>query len=67
MRINLQGLKDNAQHLTGHVVGLLILRPMGLRFGKDARGTRWFSTVAANSAADGWSLFLPYVVIVKTP
>lgn len=65
MRINLQGLKDNAQHLAGHVIGRVILKPLGFRFEKEARGQFWFSTVAANSAADGWALFLPFTVIVK--
>jgi hypothetical protein len=45
-------MKDNLQHIAGLLVGLTALRLTGLRFGKDARGSKWFSTVAANLAAD---------------
>lgn len=59
--INTQGIKDNAQHLAGVVIGLTALRLTGLRFGKDSRGSKWFSTVAANLAADGEPVqFFPY-------
>lgn len=54
-------MKDNAQHLAGVLIGLTALRLTGLRFGKDARGSKWFSTVAANLAADGEPVqFFPY-------
>lgn len=51
-KVNLQGIKDNAQHAAGVIVGKIILRPFGLRFSKEQRGQFWFSTVAANLAAD---------------
>lgn len=47
-----QGLIDNAQHIAGMAVGR-VLRLLGLRYSKSDRGTRWFSTVAANLSADG--------------
>lgn len=54
-------MKDNIQHLAGIVIGLTALRLTGLRFGKEARGSKWFSTVAANLAADGEPVrFFPY-------
>lgn len=53
MKINVQGIKDNAQHIAGIVVGLTALRLTGLRYSKAERGTKWFSTVSANLAADG--------------
>lgn len=54
-------MKDNLQHVAGLLVGFTALRLTGLRFGKDARGSRWFSTVAANLAADGAPVqFAPY-------
>jgi hypothetical protein len=62
-KLNAQGIKDNLQHIAGIVIGLTALRLTGLRFGKESRGTKWFSTVAANLAADGDVLKLfPYVV-----
>lgn len=53
MKISTQGIKDNAQWLAGAVIGFAILRPLGLRFDKQQRGSFWFSTVAANCAAEG--------------
>jgi hypothetical protein len=48
----MQSLKDNLQNAAGIVIGRLILRPLGVRYTKDQRGTQWFSTVAANLAAN---------------
>ena len=48
-----QGIKDNAQHLAGLLIGWTYLKATGKRYGKEARGTRWFSTVSANLAANG--------------
>ena len=53
VNVKLQTLKDNAQHAAGIVIGRLILRPLGVRYTKSDRGTKWFSTVAANLAANG--------------
>lgn len=53
-------LQNNLQHAAGVIVGLTILKFTGLRFGKEHRGTRWFSTVAANLAADGVVIWFPY-------
>ncbi|WP_395350090.1 hypothetical protein [Variovorax sp. UC122_21] len=55
-----QALKDNAQNIAGVLVGLTALKFTGLRFGKSFRGSRWFSTVAANLAADGVVVWAPY-------
>lgn len=49
-------LKDNAQHIAGIIIGKTYLRATGKRYTKDVRGTKWFSTVAANLAADGGAL-----------
>lgn len=55
-----QGMMDNAQHIAGIMVGRA-LRFLGLRYSKEHRGSRWFSTVAANLAADGEPMqWLPY-------
>lgn len=52
--------KDNAQHIAGMVVGL-INRFTGRRYSKDERGTKWFSTVAANLVAEREVIeFAPY-------
>lgn len=51
-------MKDAAQHVAGIVIGKLLLRPLGLRYNKIDRGTKWFCTVAANLAADGEKSFL---------
>lgn len=55
-----QALKDNLQNAAGVIVGLTVLKFTGLRFGKEHRGTRWFSTVAANLAADGVVVWFPF-------
>jgi hypothetical protein len=52
-RMTKQGWIDNAQHIAGIVVGVTLLRLLDLRYPKESRGKRWFSTVAANLAADG--------------
>ena len=64
MKISTQGIKDNAQHVAGLLVGLTALRLTGLRYSKAERNTKWFSTVAANMAADGVSFsLLPYAMV----
>ena len=56
-----QALKDNLQNAAGIVIGRLILRPLGVRYTKADRGTKWFSTVAANLAANGETVqFFPF-------
>lgn len=65
MKLNAQGIKDNARHIAGALIGMTALRLTGLRFGKECRGTRWFSTVAANMAADGLITRPPYAVFVR--
>lgn len=64
MKINTQGIKDNAQHIAGLAIGLIICKPFGFRFNKDQRGSFWFSTVAANLAADGIVQLCPYRVLI---
>lgn len=49
-------IRDNAQHIIGVIIGKTALRFTGLRFGKEHRAMRWFSTVSANLAADGIKL-----------
>lgn len=52
--------KDNFQHIAGMAVGL-INRLTGKRYSKDERGTKWFSTVAANLVAEREVIeFAPY-------
>jgi len=58
--MNKQAIKDNAQNIAGVLIGLSALKLTGLRFNKTMRGTRWFSTVAANLAADGVVVWAPY-------
>ncbi len=53
-------IKDNAQHIAGIIIGKTALRLTGLRFNKEHRGMRWFSTVSANLAADG--IALPFIM-----
>ena len=66
MKINVQGIKDNAQHVAGLLVGLTALRITGLRYNKSDRNTKWFSTVAANLAADRAPVSLfPFVMVLK--
>lgn len=68
MRINVQGLKDNAQHIAGIFLGLTLMRLIPVRFSREARGMFWFSSVAANLAADGEPFeWCPYAVIVRNP
>lgn len=66
MKLNTQGIKDNAQWFAGVAIGFAILRPFGLRFNKEQRGSFWFSTVAANCAADGeiYGSWFPYRMIL---
>jgi hypothetical protein len=56
----MQSLTDNAQHAAGVLVGLTVLKATGLRFGKQHRGQHWYSTVAANEAANGYVRWFPY-------
>ena len=65
MKINTQGIKDNAKHVAGTLVGLFICKPTGLRYSKDQRETKWYSTAAANLAADGFVQWTPYKVFLK--
>jgi hypothetical protein len=58
--MNKQALKDNLQNAAGVLVGLTALKLTGLRFGKEHRASRWFSTVAANLAADGVVVWFPF-------
>lgn len=55
--INIQGIKDNAQHIAGIIVGKLSV----CDYSKDQRGARIFSTVSANLTSQGFKLELfPY-------
>ncbi len=67
VKLNTEGFKANAQHVAGIVLGKLVLRPLGLRFGKEHRGQHtMFSHVAANLAADGIPQALcPFVVFYR--
>ena len=64
MKINTYGILANAQHIAGVCIGLLICKPLGLRFGKEHRGQHVFSHVAANLAADGIIQLCPYRVFI---
>lgn len=53
-------MKDNLQHVAGIIVGF-VNRFTGIRYTKASRGTRWFSTVAANLVANRQTVsFWPY-------
>lgn len=58
--MNKQALMNNLQNVAGVLVGLTALKFTGLRFSRAYRSTRWFSTVAANLAADGFIVWAPY-------
>lgn len=61
MKLNAQGIKDNAQHIAGIVIGKLT----GRVYTKADRGARWYSTVAASLAAQGKPVkLLPYKIII---
>ena len=65
-KINVQGIKDNAQHVAGIVVGLTVCKAFGVTFSKDHRGAHMmFSHVAANNAKDGVIVWFPYKVIIR--
>ena len=67
-KFNAQSIKDNAQHIAGIIVGLTALKLTGLRYSKAERGTKWFSIVAANLAADGAPLvFAPFAMFYRVP
>ena len=65
MKLNPQGIKDNAQNAAGTLIGFTLLKLTGKRYSKAERGARWFSTVAANVAAEGYATWFPFVVIIK--
>lgn len=59
MKINFQGIKDNAQHICGIIVGYLVK----CNYSKADRGSKFFSTVSANLASQGVKQqMLPYVM-----
>lgn len=59
----IQKIKTNAHMhfywIAGVIVGLTILKFTGLRFGKEFRHTKCYSTIAANIAADGNIVWFP--------
>lgn len=59
MKINVQGIKDNAQHIAGLIIGSFTDEVMT----KDMRGNRWYSTVAVTLAQQGVYQWLPYRMI----
>ena len=60
MKINTQGIKDNAQHIAGIVIGSIFK----CAYSKDQRNTKWFSTVSANLASQKYKQNLfPYVML----
>jgi len=54
--VNKQAIVDTLQHVAGIAIGKTLLRMTGTRYNKADRGTKWFSTVSANLAADGVKL-----------
>lgn len=62
MTINMTAIKDNLQNIAGVIVGLTYLKATGKRYEKQNRNTKFFSTVAANNAADGYVTWLPYAM-----
>jgi hypothetical protein len=60
--INIQGIKDNAQHIAGLVIGSFAKAPCT----KEQRGTKWYSTVAVTLAQQGVYQWFPYrMMIIK--
>jgi hypothetical protein len=57
-----QAIIDTAQHVTGILIGATLLKLTGTRYTKVDRSTHWYSTAAANLAADGvkqaWFIYL---------
>ena len=65
-KINVNGIKDNAQHVAGIIVGLTVCKAFGVTFGKEHRGMhKLFCHVAANSAKEGFIVWFPYKVIIR--
>lgn len=58
--VNVQGFKDNAQHIAGLVIGTISRKPMV----KEQRGTKWYSTVAVTLAQQGVYQWFPYNMLV---
>ena len=59
MKINFQGIKDNAQHLAGIIVGSIVK----CNYSKADRGSKFFSTVSSNLASAGVKQqMFPYVM-----
>lgn len=61
IKINMQGIKDNAQHIAGLIIGTV---SKGVH-DKSQRGTTWYSTVAATLALQGVYQWFPYKMIIK--
>lgn len=57
--LNLQGIKDNAQHIAGLVIGTITRKTTT----KEQRGTKFYSTVAVTLAQEGIYQWFPYKMI----
>lgn len=58
--VNIQGVKDNAQHIAGLILGTVSRKTMT----KEQRGEKWYSTVAVTMAQEGIYQWFPYKMIV---
>lgn len=60
IRINIQGFKDNAQHVTGLLIGTVSRK----QYKKEDRASRFFSTVAVTLAQEGIYQWFPYKMLI---
>jgi hypothetical protein len=52
---------DNLQNIAGKLIGFAMRYTTSKRFTKEQRGSKWFSTVAANLTADRQPCYwMPY-------
>ena len=58
--INIQGIKDNAQHIAGLVIGTISKK----QYDKSSRGAKFFSTAAVSMAQDGFYQLFPYKMLI---
>ena len=58
--INIQGIKDNAQHVAGLLIGTVSRKT----YTKEDRASKFFSTVAVTFAQEGIYQWFPYKMIV---
>lgn len=58
--INIQGFRDNAQHIAGLLIGTVSRK----KYTKEDRASKFFSTVAVTLAQEGIYQWFPYKMII---